>query len=332
MLLAAFVGFLLIASAFLPPLSKLSTYATNSFSILAAIAFILGGGNFLRSHAEKVRRQADGWAYSLIAIAAFLTMLTAGLFKLNVEPQQGFYSYVTGGGGTVALAEVTVKEQGSRELQVVLRKAGPNSTHPVAIAGREVGQIQADATGRGKLVVAAGDGGAVEDDATAAALRALQAGDELKIGSVLSGSFQRYGGLTGEVDDPDGVYGYLYLKAFVPLQQTTFALLAFFVASAAFRAFRARNVESVLLLGTAFIILLGRTAAGDWMTGWLPDTETGLGSFFHIPNLSNWIMAFPVTAGGRAILIGIALGVISTSLKVLLGIDRSYLGSKGGGA
>jgi hypothetical protein len=33
------------------------------------------------------------------------------------------------------------------------------------------------------------------------------------------------------------------------------------------------------------------------------------------------------TAGTRAIMIGIALGIASTSLKVLLGVDRSYLGS-----
>jgi hypothetical protein len=33
------------------------------------------------------------------------------------------------------------------------------------------------------------------------------------------------------------------------------------------------------------------------------------------------------TAGNRAIMIGIALGIASVSLKILLGVDRSYIGS-----
>jgi hypothetical protein len=49
--------------------------------------------------------------------------------------------------------------------------------------------------------------------------------------------------------------------------------------------------------------------------------------FFTVPHLTQWIMMVFNTAGSRAIMIGIALGVASTSLKVLLGIDRSYLGS-----
>jgi hypothetical protein len=110
--------------------------------------------------------------------------------------------------------------------------------------------------------------------------------------------------------------------------QTTFAMWAFYNASAAFRAFRARNVESVLLLGTAFLILLGRTFVGTAITSPLP--EEGFWSFFQIPHLTSWIMSVFATAGTRAIMIGVALGVVSTSIRVLLGMDRSYLGAERG--
>jgi hypothetical protein len=46
----------------------------------------------------------------------------------------------------------------------------------------------------------------------------------------------------------------------------------------------------------------------------------------QIPNLAIWIMNAPNLAGQRAIMIGISLGVISMSLRLLLGIERSYLG------
>ena len=104
-----------------------------------------------------------------------------------------------------------------------------------------------------------------------------------------------------------------------------FAMLAFYIASAAFRAFRAKNTEAVLLLGTAFIILLGRTFAGVWMTSWIPDDSAFSG--LKIENLSVYIMQVFNTAGSRAIIIGIALGIASTSLKVIMGVDRSWLGS-----
>ena len=118
-------------------------------------------------------------------------------------------------------------------------------------------------------------------------------------------------------------FWWLYEYAFKPLTATMFAMLAFYISSAAFRAFRAKNIEAILLLGTAFIILLGRTFAGVYLTAWLPDWMSGL----KIENLTIYIMSVFNTAGNRAIMIGIALGIASTSLKVLLGVDRSYLGS-----
>ncbi len=333
MLLAALVGFMLIAAAFVPKLAQLSTYATTSFSILAAIAFILGAGNFLRSHLEKVRRQVSGWAYSLIALLAFSFMLISGLFKINVTPKPGSYCWMqAAGSAAVALAEIDEDDDGLRKLAVRLRKAPAGQEYAVTIDGKSVGAIKTDEAGAGILRLAdeLDAEGKRKQSAELDVLRSAKPPGEIAVGSLLKGPLLGYSRLTGELEAPTAWYGYTYLYAFVPLQQTTFALLAFFVASAAFRAFRARNVESVLLLGTAFIILLGRTAAGTWLTKGLPDE--GLLSFFDIPTLSNWIMAYPFTAGGRAILIGICLGVISTSLKVLLGIDRSYLGSDRGGS
>ena len=120
-------------------------------------------------------------------------------------------------------------------------------------------------------------------------------------------------------------FWWLYEYMFKPLQATIFAMLAFYVASAAFRAFRAKNTEAILLLSTAFIILLGRTFAGVWLTDWISDDGPFRG--LRIENLTVYIMQVFNTAGNRAIMIGIALGIASTSLKVLLGVDRSYLGS-----
>lgn len=118
-------------------------------------------------------------------------------------------------------------------------------------------------------------------------------------------------------------FWWIYTYAFSPLDSTMFALLAFFVASAAFRAFRAKNAEATVLLVTAFIVLLGQTYAGYLMTSQLPPSLAGL----TIPSLSQLIQDVFTAAGQRAIMIGIALGIVATALKIILGIDRSYIGS-----
>jgi hypothetical protein len=112
---------------------------------------------------------------------------------------------------------------------------------------------------------------------------------------------------------------YLYDHVYYPLSATMFALLAFFVASASYRAFRARNVEATMLLAAAFILMLGRVPIGDMITAWLPQG-------YRMGNAADWIMDFPQTAGQRAIMIGIALGVVSSALRVILGLERAMGG------
>lgn len=124
-----------------------------------------------------------------------------------------------------------------------------------------------------------------------------------------------------------GAFWWMFEYVQSPLTSTMFAMLAFFMASASYRAFRAKNVEATLLLGTAFLVLLGRTYAGVILSDWIPESWFGLpDESLRFDSLMGVVDLF-LLAGMRAITIGIALGIAATSLKVLLGVERPYVGS-----
>lgn len=99
------------------------------------------------------------------------------------------------------------------------------------------------------------------------------------------------------------VFNYVYR----PLEASFLALIAFFIATAAFRSLRARSIETSLMLLTALVVLLGQVPLGTFLAP-----------------LKEWIMNVPVVAGQRGILIGVTLGAIATSLRLLVGIDRPF--------
>lgn len=130
-----------------------------------------------------------------------------------------------------------------------------------------------------------------------------------------------FGGPWGTIEE-GSTFNWLFLNVQVPLQSTMFSLLAFFIASAAYRAFRLRSAEASLLLVAAIIVMLGRVPVGQWLTRGLPEPLT-------LPWLTETIMAYPNMAAFRGILMGAALGVMAMGLRVILGIERSYLGGEG---
>lgn len=115
---------------------------------------------------------------------------------------------------------------------------------------------------------------------------------------------------------------WMYSYMFAPMQATMFSILAFYISSAAYRAFRARTREATVLLVTAIIIMLGRVPIGTMLIPWGPfDGEVAL-----LPWLTEWILNYPNMAAQRGIMIGIGLGAIATSLRIIFGIERTYMG------
>ena len=102
-----------------------------------------------------------------------------------------------------------------------------------------------------------------------------------------------------------------YRYVLSPLNATVFSLLAFFVASAAYRTLRLRTRESFVVLVAALIVLLGQVPIGFQI--W-PD----------LPFVKEWLLEVPVSGAFRGMLLGVALGTVGAGLRILLTQDRPY--------
>lgn len=115
----------------------------------------------------------------------------------------------------------------------------------------------------------------------------------------------------------EGLNNYMFKHFFdyilIPVQATMFSLLAFYMASAAYRAFRARSVLATVLLISALVVMLRFNPYLGPIGAYMEKT-------------ASWLLNVPNLAAKRAIIIGVGLGSVATAMKVMLGIERSYLG------
>jgi hypothetical protein len=120
-------------------------------------------------------------------------------------------------------------------------------------------------------------------------------------------------GFAGNWTVGDPAVQWIFQWVYQPIGASLFALLAFFVISAAFRVLRAGPSAAWVLLIVALLVI-----AGDNAWGRVPPLDV-LGS------MTDWIMSYPALAGLRGLMLGSALGAVATSLRLLLGVDRPYM-------
>ena len=112
----------------------------------------------------------------------------------------------------------------------------------------------------------------------------------------------------------------LYVGGLQSLDSTMFSIIAFYIASAAYRAFRVRNAEASLLMGAAFIVMLGQVYAGQWLTHWLP--TDGVMANMRVETMSDWLLTRVNAPAVRAVGFGLGVGLVATALRIWLSLER----------
>ncbi len=322
--------------------------------IIAGFALVLGIVSLMRINVTRIRRRVEGWPFAYVTIGGYILMFVVGAFGglFLRNPTTLTLSYADGQVGTASLNEARTAltftrgeesfalapavaidrdtaptnayigewtmEEGDGEAETGSESAAESvveSTPVEAETASEAPPVPTSvaanlgAGGDGSLSVTLSDGTSDEATFNWSAIggeRAFMAGGDLERNKVLSWLFN-------------------YVQ--IPMDSTIFSLLAFFIASAAFRSFRARDITSTLLLGAAVIVMLGRAPITAWL--W---TKMWGAFGLELPSLGDiteWIMQYPNTAAKRAIYFGVALAALGQSLRILAGVERPYMAGTG---
>ncbi len=302
LLLGMFVGLYAIVEFFVPwqGVDAVMQEFLAWGQILAAFAFVLGGINVIQVNWPKIRRREADWQLKVVLLIGATGMGLVGI---------KWHSF---GGEKNGSIEAMQQQRPTQDAYVRIE-----ATRPETLVRIDGGPAQPAWNLVGKK------GQPVEFTIPAnqdVAIHVLTGksgyGEYRKVIRLGQGQGAVIRTQLGMLWGPSGrVFSWLYDHVFDPCNSTMFALLAFFIASAAFRAFRAHNVEAALLLGAAILVMLGRVPIGSALSGYLP-------------LISDWIVDVPNNAGRRAIMMGAALGGIVTGLRIILGLERSHLGAE----
>jgi len=273
--------------------------------VVGVMAIGLGIISIARVHGGNVLRRRPGAVNSAVLLGGFLLMLCFQIgvmrdeirearLKQSFDAAQQFVPIVVSSKSKEKLA--ALQAQISAVEQRSAAELGPNAEREGAFLKAK----EALAALEPKL-------GLEEFPEEPAAIQALAA---------LSGQLQQgYGELHAKSFFKQG--SRLFENGlFVPLGSAMFALLAFYIATAAYRSFRIRSIESSLLMLTAVIVMLGQ----------IPQGSLYISS--DLPVLRLWLLKNISTPAFRAIFFGAAIAGLAMAIRIWLSLERNPLAAE----
>ena len=116
--------------------------------------------------------------------------------------------------------------------------------------------------------------------------------------------------LSGVIGGGDNlIFQWIFNNIFSPLGATMFAMLGFFIVSAAYRVFRARSLDASILLLSGILVMLMNMPMGEFI-------------WSYFPVIGTWVRGIPAMAGSRGISIALAVGGAAYSIRILIGYEK----------
>jgi hypothetical protein len=108
-------------------------------------------------------------------------------------------------------------------------------------------------------------------------------------------------------------YNWIYTTIVPPITSTLYGANTFWIATSAYRSFRARTWEAMMLLVAAIFIMF---------------MIAPIGSAIHpvLPQVGSLIFDIAVNTGMRGLLIGIGIGVLAFGLRIIIAENKTALG------
>ena len=307
-MMAFAMAMIAIASTFV------SHHYSNSFiqetaywsKVIGGITMFIGAYSLLRVHYHKIKRKQKGWGYSGLLYFFFALMAIFGVLNLGVRARGQARALTDAEAGALA---ATLKQHGAspvvqaltlqdgKPLQDSLGNAlfcvfDPADAKDGTIRGLVNAKGKSIQGSRGKPLYVDMEAGRVTDVLPVGFLGPLKPRTTLR------------------EKEPTN---WIYESVQQPAGATQYSLLGFFICSAAYRTFRAKTPLAAVLLVAALIVMLGQVPISAMI-------------WEKMPLVSGWLLDIPNMAVKRAILFGICVGSVGTSLRVMFGIERSYMG------
>lgn len=107
------------------------------------------------------------------------------------------------------------------------------------------------------------------------------------------------------------IYNWLFINVYTPLGATLYPITGFYIFSAAYRAFRARNIDAALMLIAGCFVILSNAPVGEAI--W-PGFAT-IGEWFRFTGQVPGMRTFSLVG---------ALGMMAYGFRALLGKERGF--------